>query len=152
MDLNEIEILQVAIAHEERARRYYSRLAEVHGASEAGDLFAFLAGEEEGHIHKLSGKYGLPAFEAGWDAKFLPYLIDLEKLAWEEGVEAGGAGGADAVRRGLLIAKKAEAHAIAFYGQAARGPVDPATRDLLSGLEGEERLHLARIEEHLGRL
>src|SRR5512134_633143 len=146
IDLNEIEILQVAVAHEERARRFYERLAARHTGDPAGDLFGFLAGEEEGHIRKLSARYGVPRFEAGWEEKYLPYLIDLEKLAWEEGVAAEAAAGVEAVRRGLLIAMKAESHAIDFYHRAAEVVEDKATSILLSELEGEEKIHLAKIE------
>lgn len=149
IDLNEIEILQVAVAHEERARRFYDRLAARHAGDPAGDLFGFLSGEEEGHIRKLSSRLAVPRFEAGWEQKYLPYLIDLEKLAWEEGVEAEAAAGGEAVRKGLLIARKAETHAIDFYHRAASVVEDKNTSGLLSELEGEEKIHLARIEEYL---
>jgi rubrerythrin len=146
IDLNEIEILQVAVAHEERARAYYLRQASLHPRDPAGDLFDFLAAEEEGHIRKLSARHGVPKFEAGWEEKYLPYLIDLEKLAWEEGVEAEAARGAEAVRKGLLIAQKAEVHAIDFYHRAAIVVEDKNTKRLLSELEREERIHLVKIE------
>lgn len=152
LDLNEIEILQVAMAHEERARVFYERLARRHGDTPAGDLFDFLAREEEGHIRKLSAKYGMPQFEAGWDDRYLPYLIDLERLAWEEGVEAGGAEGKEALGKGLSIARMAEEHAIDFYRRAGEIVEEQGTRDLLSELKEEERIHLARIEEHLKQL
>lgn len=152
IDLNEIEILQVAVAHEERARTFYDRLAARHAGDPAGDLFGFLAGEEEGHIRKLSARYGVPRFEAGWEEKYIPYLIDLDKLAWEEGVEAEAAAGADAVRKGLLIARKAEAHAIDFYHRAAGVVEDKNTSGLLAELEGEEKIHLAKIEGYLKEL
>jgi len=152
IDLNEIEILQVAIVHEERARKYYERLAARHAGNPAGDLFGFLAGEEEGHTRKLSAKYGVPRFEAGWEEKYLPYLIDLDKLAWEEGVEAEAAGGGEAVRKGLLIAKKAESHAIDFYSRAAGVVEDKNTKGLFAELEGEEKIHLAKIESYLKEL
>jgi len=35
-DLNEVEILQVALAHEERARAFYERMSARHGDSTAG--------------------------------------------------------------------------------------------------------------------
>jgi rubrerythrin len=152
IDLNEIEILQVAVVHEERARKYYERQASRHPAEPAGDLFAFLAGEEEGHIRKLSAKFGIPRFEAGWEEKYLPYLIDLEKLAWEEGVEAAAASGVEAVRKGLLIAKKAESHAIDYYRRASLAVTDRGTKALLSELESEEKIHLAKIESYLKEL
>src|SRR5512134_3375620 len=152
IDLNEIEILQVAVAHEERARTFYDRLAARHAGDPAGDLFGFLAGEEIGHIRKLSARYGVPRFEAGWEEKYLPYLIDLDKLAWEEGLEAEAATGADAVRRGLQIARKAESHAIDFYHRAAGLIEDKNTSGLLAELEGEEKIHLAKIESYLKEL
>src|SRR3972149_11214738 len=96
--LNEIEILQVALAHETRAKIFYERLARRQGDTPVGDLFAFLAEEEEGHIRKLSAKHGIPAFEAGWEEKYLPYLIDLDRLAWGGGGGAGGGGGGGAPR------------------------------------------------------
>ncbi len=149
LDLNEIEILQVALAHEGRAKAFYDRLASRHGDTPAGDLFASLAGEEEGHIRKLSSRYRIPAFEAGWEAKYLPYLIDLDRLAWEEGVDAGGLSGADAARKGLAIARKAESHAIEFYGKAAGVVEDQNTKGLLAELQAEEEAHLGRIESLL---
>jgi rubrerythrin len=152
LDLNEIEILQVAVVHEERARKYYERQASRHAKGPAGDLFAFLAGEEEGHIRKLSAKFGIPRFEAGWEQKYLPYLIDLDKLAWEEGVKAEASGGGEAVRRGLLIARKAESHAIDFYSRAAGVVEDKNTKGLFAELEGEEKIHLAKIESYLKEL
>jgi len=152
LDLNEIEILQVALAHEDRAQKFYARLADRHGDTPAGDLFAFLAKEEEGHIRKLSARYGIPSYEAGWKEKYLPYIIDLDRLAWEEGVEAGGAEAPEAIRKGLSIARKAETHAIEFYGRARAVVDDKGTAALLSELEGEERVHLVKIEEHLAGL
>jgi len=149
IDLNEIEILQVAVAHEERARTFYERLAARHAGDPAGDLFGFLAGEEEGHIRKLSARYGVPRFEAGWEEKYIPFLIDLEKLAREEGVEAESSSGVEAVRKGLLIATKAEEHAIDFYHRAAGVVEDKNTGGLLAELEGEEKIHLAKIEGYL---
>lgn len=152
IDLNEIEILQVAVAHEERARAFYDRLAVRHAGDPAGDLFGFLAGEEEGHIRKLSARYGVPQFEAGWEEKYIPYLIDLEKLAWEEGVEAEAATGVEAARKALLIARKAEEHAVDFYHRAAGVVEDKSTSGLLAELEGEEKIHLAKIESYLKEL
>ncbi len=149
LDLNEIEILQVALAHEDRARTFYDRLARRHGDDPAGALFALLAAEEEGHIRKLSSRYRIPAFEAGWEAKYLPYLIDLDRLAREEGIDAEGASGADAGRKGLAIARKAENHAIEFYAKAAGVVEDRNTKGLLAELQAEERVHLGRIESLL---
>lgn len=146
LDLNEVEILRLALVHEERAKTFYDRLARVQGNSPAGDLFDYLATEEEGHIRRLSALCRIPALEAGWEAKYLPYLIDLDRLAWEEGVEASGTEGQDAVRKGLLIAKKAESHAIAFYGRAGELAEDRNTAGVLRTLESEERRHLAKIE------
>lgn len=152
LDLNEVEILQVAMAHEERARVFYARLARSHDDTPAGDLFDYLAGEEEGHIRKLSARHGMARFEAGWDEKYLPYLIDLDRLAWEDGIAAGAAAGKDALVKGLGIARKAEQHAIDFYRRAGEIVEEKDTKDLLSELGEEERLHLAKIEEHLGNL
>ncbi len=149
LDLNEIEILQVAIAHEGRARDFYGRLAGGAGAAAARELFACLAREEEGHIRRLSSLYRIPAFEAGWEAKYLPHLIDLDRLAREDGVDAAGASDAEAARKGLVIARKAEEHAIEFYGKAAGVVDDGTTRELLAALQAEERVHLARIEKLL---
>lgn len=149
LDLNEIEILQIALAHEKQAKTFYERLARRQGDTPAGELFDFLGREEEGHIRKLSAVHGIPAFEAEWEEKYLPYMIDLDRLAWEEGVEAGGAEGPDAVRKGLSVAKKAESHAIAFYRKAAEVVEDRNTQRLLSELEAEERIHLAKIEAYL---
>ena len=152
LDLNEIEILRVALAHEERARAFYLRMAEQHGGSIVGDLFVFLSREEEGHIRRLTLRYGLEEFEKKWEEKFLPYLIDLDRLASEEGLGARYTTGPEAVRRGLGIARKAESHAIAFYAEAGKVVEDPSTKSLLAELEEEERNHLAKIEGYLADL
>lgn len=152
LDLNEIEILQVALAHEERARAFYVRMAERHDDSTARDLFLFLSREEEGHIRRLTSRYGIQEFEKTWEEKSLPYLIDLDRLAWEEGVGTQVTTGPEAVRRGLGIARKAETHAIAFYAEARKVVEDPSTETLLAELEGEERNHLAKIEGYLADL
>jgi rubrerythrin len=152
LDLNEIEILQVALAHEERARAFYERMAGRHGDSTAGDLFAFLSREEEGHIRRLTERYGIPEFEKKWEEKFLPYLIYLDRLAWEEGLETQYTTGQEAVRRGLGIARKAESHAVAFYAQSGKIVEDKKTKTLLAELEEEERNHLVKIEGYLADL
>lgn len=152
LDLNEIEILQVALAHEERARAFYERMSARHGGSTAGDLFGFLSREEVAHIRKLTERHGIPEFEKSWQEKHLPHLIDLDRLAWEEGIETQYTSGPESVRRGLGIARKAEAHAVAFYAQAAKVVEDKRTKELLSELEGEERKHLAKIEGYLADL
>jgi rubrerythrin len=152
LDLNEIEILQVALAHEERARTFYDRMAERHGDSTAGDLFAFLSREEEGHIRRLTARYGIPEFEKRWEEKFLPYLIDLDRIASEEGVGTQDTTGPEAVRRGLGIARKAESHAIAFYAESGKIVEDKKTKTLFAELEEEERNHLVKIEGYLADL
>jgi len=152
LDLNEIEILRVALAHEERARAFYDRMADRLGDSAAGDLFAFLSREEEGHIRRISARYGIPEFEKTWEEKFLPYLIDLDRLAWEEGLGTQYTTGPEAIRRGLGIARKAESHAVAFYAQSGETVDDGKTKALLAGLEEEERNHLAKIEGYLADL
>ncbi len=152
LDLNEIEILLVALAHEERARAFYVRMAERHGGSTAGDLFVFLSREEEGHIRKISSRYRIPEAEKKWEEKFLPYLIDLDHLALEEGGSTRYTTGPEAVRGALGIAKKAESHAIAFYARAAETVEDRNKKALLAELEGEERNHLAKIEGYLADL
>jgi hypothetical protein len=81
-----------------------------------------------------------------------PYLIDLDRLAREEGVGTQVTTGPEAVRRGLGIARKAETHAIAFYAEAGKIVEDPSTKTLLAELEGEERNHLAKIEGYLADL
>lgn len=149
LDLNEIEILQVALAHEERARAFYARMADRHGDSTAGDIFAFLAREEEGHIRRLTSRYGIPEFEKKWEEKFLPYLVDLDRLALEEGLSAQYTTGPEAVRRALGIARKAESHAIAFYARSGETVEERKTKTLLAELEVEERNHLAKIEGYL---
>lgn len=149
IDLNEIEILQIALVHEERARAFYEGMASRNAGRPAGDLFAFLAGEEEGHIRKLCARHGMPRFEAAWEEKHVPYLLDMDKLIREEGADVLSAPGPESVRRGLNIARIAEEHAIEFYSRAQDVVEDRNTKELLSDLEGEEKIHLARIQGYL---
>ena len=152
LDLNEIEILQVAVAHEERARVFYVRMANRHDQSTTRDLFLFLSREEEGHIRRLTSRYGIPEFEKTWEEKSLPHLINLDRLAWEEGLASQYTTGPEAVRRALGIARKAESHAIIFYAQSQETVDEKKTKALLAELEEEERNHLARIEGYLADL
>src|SRR3972149_2264716 len=78
-DVNTTEILQVALAHEERARAFYDRMAKRHDDSTAGDLFSFLAREEVGHIRRWTARHKIPEFEAKWQEKNIPHLIDLHR-------------------------------------------------------------------------
>jgi rubrerythrin len=152
LDLNEVEILQVALSHEGRARDFYDRMASRYGDSAAGDLFRFLSLEEDGHIRKLTARHRYPAFEAALQEKHLPYLIDLDRMAREEGMDAQVDTGPEAIRRGLGIARRAELHAVEFYSLAGGVVDDKATKALLAELEAEERHHLAKIEGHLANL
>ncbi len=142
LDLNEIEILQVALAHEERARAWYDREAEKRKRTPAGALFDFLAGEEAGHIRKLSARFDIPSIEAKWEHKVLPFLIDLDRIAREREESE-----TDPLHRALSVAKTAEEHAVEFYGLAAETVEDRGAKELLTALQAEERIHLARIEE-----
>gem|GEM_PF-230344 len=150
LDRDAIGILQVALAHEERARAFYERMAAVHGTEPAGDLFAFLAREEQGHIDRLAALHGVPRFEASWEADRLPPLADMERVAWEQGAGEPREPGPDALRRGLELAAAAERAAISFYVHAGRAAEDREAQDLCAQLEAEERMHLARIEGFLG--
>jgi rubrerythrin len=127
-------------------------MAERHGGSTAGDLFVFLSREEERHIRRLTSRYGIPEFEKKWEEKFLPYLIDLDRLAREEGLDTPSTTGPEAVRRGLEIARTAESHAVSFYVRSGQVVEDEKTKALLAELEVEERNHLAKVEGYLADL
>jgi len=87
-----------------------------------------------------------------WQEKYLPYLIDLDRLAWEEGVgtlvrfRPGGGPprprdrekGRDPRRRLLR--------------RAAKVVEDKRTKDLLAELEAGGAEHLAKIEGYLADL
>jgi erythrin-vacuolar iron transport family protein len=141
-DRSEREILALAISLEEEDIRTYSDLAEAMRQNYPGSarMFAAMAGEEDGHRHRLLGlyrtKFGdhIPLIRRQDVKGFLerPSFWLLRPLGLEK------------VR---AQAELMEAESKRFYLTAARHSTDAAIRQLLGDLAAEERRHEQRAEE-----
>ena len=141
-DLSEREILALAISLEEEDIRTYSDLAEAMRQNYPGSarMFAAMAGEEDGHRHRLlelyRKKFGdhIPLIRRQDVKGFLerPSFWLLRPLGLEK------------VR---AQAELMEAESKRFYLTAARHSTDAAIRQLLGDLAAEERRHEQRAEE-----
>ncbi|HUT95152.1 MAG TPA: ferritin family protein [Thermoguttaceae bacterium] len=130
-------LLDFAIAGEEEAVEFYTKLAEkAQGA--ARKAFEDFAKEEMGHKQKLlaikAGRQLAPVEGRITDLKIADYVVDVD----EEGELD--------YRQALLIAMKKEKAAFKLYtalGEAAR---DEGLRSLLLALAQEEAKHKLRFE------
>ncbi len=145
VDLNEREILALAISNEEEDGRTYSDFAETlrENYPDSARLFSDMAAEESGHRRALIDLYvkrfgdHIPQVRRG-DIRGAPVPLPVWRVA-PRGIQA--------VRR---QARQMEADASRFYLQAAARATDPAIRRLLGDLAEAEAGHLqtaGHIEE-----
>ncbi len=132
------EILDFAIAREQEAVDFYTRMAALAKSAATRELFTQFAGEERGHKAKLTqvkqGHKLLSAKGAVMDLKIGDYLV-----AEEPGPDIDYAGA-------LVLAMKKEKAAFRLYTNLAAQALDPTVRDLLLGLAQEEAKHKLRFE------
>ncbi len=141
-DLTEQELLALAIALEEEDNRTYSDLAEAMREAYPGTarMFAAMAGEEDGHRHRLLDLYR----EKFGDHIPLIRRQDVKGFVERKSVWLLRPLGLEKVR---AQAELMEAESKRFYQRAARRSTDAAIRQLLGDLAAEERRHEARAEE-----
>jgi len=141
-DLNQQELLALAITLEEEDNRTYSDLAEVMRETYPGTarVFAAMAEEENGHRHRLLDLYR---------KRFGEHIPLIRRQDVKGFLERKSAWllrplGLEKVR---AQAELMEAESKRFYQTAARHSTDAAIRQLLGDLAAEERRHEARAEE-----
>ncbi len=132
------EILDFAIAREQEAVEFYTRLAAQAKNAAIREMFTQFAGEERGHKAKLAqvkqGKQLLSAKGEVMDLKIGDYLVSEEPDA---DLDYAGA---------LILAMKKEKAAFRLYTTLAGQVQDPAIKALLLGLAQEEAKHKLRFE------
>src|SRR2546425_566108 len=141
-DLNEAQILALAITAEEEDARIYRDFAESLRADfpAAADLFTRMAGEEDGHRHRLIESYRqrfgehIPLIRRQDVKGFV-----VRRPSWfTRTLRPEHARGAAALM---------EIESRRFYEAAAQRTKDASTRQLLDDLAQEEQRHEAAAEE-----
>ncbi len=132
------EILDFAIKKEERANRFYTRLADRVNQENMKKVFLEFAEEEKGHKEKLirikEGERLAPSKEKVMDLKIAEYVEDVEM---DEEVD---------YQQALIIAMKSEKASYKMYQKLAGATDDPELENLFMGLAQEEAKHKLRFE------
>lgn len=144
------EMLALAWTLEEGSRTFYTALA---GVGEAARTYTDLAAAEEGHKRALAALYaGMfgsqpgPEFSAAEpggqpaEQRMEGGVAVSEALTWARGAEH---------HEVLEFCIALEANALDLYIKLSRRVSDPAARNVLLTLSGEERVHLDRMSELL---
>ncbi|HXP92217.1 MAG TPA: ferritin family protein [Candidatus Binatia bacterium] len=147
-DLNEQEVLALAISLEEDDERTYENYAHYLSETypESAAVFTGMAGEESGHRHRLIDLYRKRYGE------FIPLIrrTDVRGFMPRASIWLGQPLGLEKIRE---QAEQMELESLRFYRRAARQTKDASLRQLLDDLAAEERKHETRAEtltaEHL---
>ena len=130
-------LLDFAIAREEEAAAFYTKLADTL-KTPAAQIFRDFAREEVGHKEKLlqvkAGKQFAPVEKQITDLKIGDYLVDAkpgEELDYQ---------------KALVLAMKKEKAAFKLYMDLHNVTSDPNLRNLLMALAQEEAKHKLRFE------
>jgi rubrerythrin len=138
------ELIGVALAMEEEARRRYLELSELMDARSEPDIaatFRMLAEEESGHVDRA----------AAWGRNALAKLPEAQRFAWR--LPSDIAASWDELAhsslltpyRALALAVANEERAFAYYTYLAAGAESAAVREAAEGLAGEELRHAALL-------
>ena len=130
--------LDFAIENEEKARDFYTGLANRMEKEYMKQIFLDFAGEEEGHKKKLlavkSGNLLMSAKKKVTDLKIGDYLSEVELDANLDYQQA------------LILAMKAEKRAFKLYTDLAASTDDPGLQETFRALAQEEAKHKLRFE------
>ncbi|HTJ77626.1 MAG TPA: ferritin family protein [Rariglobus sp.] len=141
-DLNEAQILALAITAEEEDSRIYRDFAEALRANfpASTELFTTMAGEEDGHRHRLTELYR---------QKFGEHIPLIRRQDVQGFVKRRPSWTALNLRPELARGEAAlmEIEARRFYEQAAQRTTDAGIRQLLNDLAQEEQKHEATAEK-----
>jgi rubrerythrin len=140
-ELNEREVLALAVSLEEDDARFYRDIAEVlredHPAS--AQMFDAVADEEDGHRHRLLTMYR----QRFGDHIPLLRRADIKGFVHREPIRSAKRIAPDDARQRAAIM---EAETRRFYLEAASRSTDAGTRQLLGDLAAEEGRHEAKVE------
>jgi erythrin-vacuolar iron transport family protein len=143
-DLNEREVLALAISNEDEDNRIYRSFADGLRASypETAAMYDHMAQEEIGHHDMLLDLYRKKFGD------FLPLIRrqDVKGFVARRPIWLNRPLGLDAVRK---FAEAMEFETARFYRKAAEGAHDPAVRDLLTRLAAAEDSH-EKLAQELG--
>ena len=139
MELKTVDdILDYAIAQEEKAAAFYRRLAERATGDHIRKAFLDFAREEDGHKLKLlkvkEGKQLLPSEDRILDLKIGDYLDEAAPIENPDYQQA------------LIIAMQAEKRAFKLYTDLASAMSDPTLKAIFQALAQEEAKHKLRFE------
>ena len=138
------ELIGIALAMEEEARRRYqelARLMDARGEPDTAATFRMLAEEEAGHV----------AGVAAWGRGFLNELLEAEQFVWRIPDEIAGSWDELAHSslltpyRALAIAVANEERAFAYYTYLAAGAESATIREAAERLAAEELRHAASL-------
>ena len=147
-ELNEQEVLALAIALEEEDERTYDDYAHFLQTNypDTAAVFASMAKEESGHRHRLIELYKRRFGE------FIPMIrrTDVRGFMKRSSVWVGRPFGLDKIREQV---EAMEMESMRFYRRAARQTKDASLRQLFDDLAAEERRHESKaeslVDEHL---
>lgn len=141
-DLNEQEVLALAISLEEDDERTYDNYAHYLETSypESAAVFRIMSEEEAGHRHRLIDLYRQRYGE------FIPLIrrTDVRGFMPRSSIWLGQPLGLEKIREQV---EAMEMESLRFYRRAARHTKDASLRQLLDDLAGEERRHETKAEE-----
>lgn len=141
-DLNEQEVLALAISLEEDDERTYDNYAHYLETSypESAAVFRSMSEEEAGHRHRLIDLYRQRYGE------FIPLIrrTDVRGFMPRSSIWLGQPLGLEKIREQV---EAMEMESLRFYRRAARHTKDASLRQLLDDLAGEERRHETKAEE-----
>jgi rubrerythrin len=136
-------ILNMGIQKEQAARQFYRRAAENTRQPLGRKMFKRLADEESKHERLLADWAAKGTCPAG--ATFAPPDPSMLKRGQAKVDQIGQADTGDL--EAIELARDMERKAIRFYVDAAAKAPDPASKDLLLKLKGEEDKHLALLTD-----
>jgi erythrin-vacuolar iron transport family protein len=147
-ELNEQEVLALAIALEEEDERTYDDYAHFLQANypDTAAVFAAMAEEESGHRRRLVELYKKRFGE------FIPMIrrTDVRGFMKRSSVWLGAPFGLEKIREQV---EAMEMESLRFYRRAARHTKDASLRQLFDDLAAEERRHESKaeslVDEHL---
>jgi rubrerythrin len=145
------EILEIGIQIEINGRAFYEALAAKAKGKVAGEIFSFLAGEEERHIGVFEGmlakaQRNVPA--ESYPQEFSEYM---KELAGEHVFTRKGSGeeAAKAIRSDKEAVEKGigfEKDSIVFY-EGIKKSVPAYDQKIIDGIIEQEKIHLVKLTE-----
>lgn len=151
--VSEIDALRLAIEKERGAHQYYSDAAKRATSEASKKMFAWLANEEQGHLHLLESQCAAVEQDGEWiaedkapagcklsapiDRSEFPSLSETKKQTRTEAPEM------EILSRAIAD----EREAAQSYAEMAEAVSDPRGKEMLRKLSQIENGHLALLEE-----